>query len=514
MIKKLQTGSGNIEILMENIEKKLMKSQDWLITLGLLIGATGISYLFYIMSQTTTNIAIVYILFVVLTSRLTTGYRWGIFASGAGVVAVNYFFTEPFMVIDFAKNGYPITFCGMLIISLITSALTTHLKRMMKSAENREQILRRLNEINSKLLAADNMKQLEKISVKYIADFIESATGIWLQTPENNFMIQDFLLKEMAFFSEEEREKREEAFEGKIAESENCSYYPLISHNKVWGVLGIQYLERMEREEKEEKERFLKLVCSQIAIALERQYLADEHQSLEAQAEKEKMRSNLLRAISHDLRTPLTAIIGASQTCLAKENIEIEEEKKMLKYIYEDSNWLLNMVENLLSVTRIRENGARVIKTIEPIEEVVLDAILRLKKRYSELNVEVKLPEEILMVPMDPVLIEQVVINLIENAVKHAESKKPIELKIKSDKHIIQVCIRDFGKGIGKKELKNIFDGYCTTENSESDAKKGMGIGLSICKTIICAHGGSIEAYNHEDGAEFLFSLPIEESLS
>ena len=220
-----------------------------------------------------------------------------------------------------------------------------------------------------------------------------------------------------------------------------------------------------------------------------------EREKMLMEAEKEKMRANLLRAISHDLRTPLTSIIGSSTVYLENGSSLPEVEKNALvRHILEDSNWLLNMVENLLSVTRINNETAKVTKTSGTGRGSSLRGDDPLKKRLPDANIHVRVPEEFLMVPMDAVLIEQVLINLLENAVVHAESTEPIECYVESLSDYAVFHVRDYGVGIPPEKLATIFDGSSSTTSTSPDGRKGMGIGLSICKTIILAHGGEIKA--------------------
>lgn len=226
------------------------------------------------------------------------------------------------------------------------------------------------------------------------------------------------------------------------------------------------------------------------------------------------MRSNLLRAISHDLRTPLTGMIGASATYLeAKDYLDEEAKDKLIMGIQEDAHWLLNMVENLLSITRIQNDNdgeaAHVKKTPEPLEEVVSSAVIRFQKRYPEGKVNVKVPKEFLMVPMDPTLIEQVIMNLLENAWIHSGKHEEIDFYARQEGRNVVFYVKDYGDGIEPERMEHLFDGCAGSKDNES--RKGMGIGLTICKTIIQAHQGEIHARNHENGAEFYFSLPLEE---
>ncbi len=249
-----------------------------------------------------------------------------------------------------------------------------------------------------------------------------------------------------------------------------------------------------------------------IDIKVKAQVLARQEKEL-AEAQKEKMRANLLRAISHDLRTPLTGIIGNSETYLDMENnLSNEERREIVESIENDANWLLNMVENLLSVTRINNETAKVNKYMEAVDDVISSAVVRFRKRFPEAQLKVFLPDEFIMIMMDALLIEQVVINILQNAQIHSKSKKPIELSVSEDESRIIFSIRDYGVGISEEKLDTLFDGegYNRDTEAETDGYKGMGIGLSICKTIIKAHGGEINAKNHSDGSEFYFYLPKE----
>lgn len=346
--------------------------KNFLICAGFLSAASLICFLILHLNNNQGNLTVVFTLATFLIAKYTTGYVWGILSAGIGVICINYIFSYPYFELDFFQVGYPLTFLGILIVSTVTSAMTTHIYKQNQLA-----------------------------------------------------MKQEALLME---------------------------------------------------------------------------------------AEKEKMRSNLLRAVSHDLRTPLAGMIGASSTYLeAKDYLSETEKEKLVQGIYEDANWLLHMVENLLSVTRIDQDTAKVTKTEEVLEEMVSEALIRFQKRYPQTHIEVTAPEEFLLIPMDATLIEQVIINLLENAVIHGKSMDRIDLIITKEKDLINFYIRDYGCGIVPEQLPFIFDGSPVSNEDKNDRRKGMGIGLSICKTIIVAHGGKIYARNHDKGAEFYFWLPLKE---
>ena len=252
------------------------------------------------------------------------------------------------------------------------------------------------------------------------------------------------------------------------------------------------------------------IITSATTTRLKKQaLLISEREKVLVEADKEKMKANLLRAISHDLRTPLTSIIGAASSYTENSNHLIEEEKtELVTQINDDANWLLNMVENLLTVTRIQNDESHVSTSLEVVEEVVSEAVQRLRKRIPHAKINVSIPEAFLMVPMDPLLIEQVIMNLLENAVIHSESKQAVDLVVTDSSDSVTFHVIDYGKGLDEDKIPSLFEGQ--SASGSSDSHKGMGIGLSICKTIIQAHNGTICAFNHENGAEFSFTLPKE----
>lgn len=329
------------------------------------------AFFFHFEHNHSANIALIYILALLLIARRTDGYLYGLVAAVIAVACINFLFTYPFLELNFRLSGYPITFVGMTVISMLATTTISHLKRQ-------------------------NIKLAEQ-----------------------------------------------------------------------------------------------------------------EHQLLEAS--KEKMRANLLRAVSHDLRTPLTGIIGSSSAYLNNANFYSEESKQeLVKNINDDAHWLLEMVENLLSITRIQSDNQQLKTSPEVVDEVVAEVMAKLKKRHPQAEVSVITPNDFLMIPMDAMLIEQVLLNLLENALTHSGSQEPLLFAVEAGQTDVTFRVIDYGIGIPEDRLATIFDG--TNENlPTADGHKGMGIGLSICKTIITAHKGTIAARNHASGAEFYFTLPKEE---
>lgn len=341
--------------------------RDGLITLASLLCAFGLSLLFQYIFDVQEHVTTVFVFAVFLVSLLTEGYLFGVAAAFAGTIAVNYAFTFPYFALNFAIPVNLISGIIMTAIAVLTSALTTKLKR---------------------------------------------------------------------------------------------------------------------------------------------------HEAVKAEGERERMRANLLRAVSHDLRTPLTTIYGSGSTLLENGSDMTEEQKKsIVTGIKEDSEWLVRMVENLLSVTRIDSGEVKITKVSTVLDELIDSVMLKFKKRYPEQRVMIELPDDVVIIPMDGLLIEQVMVNLLENAVQHAAGMTRLTLRVYMlEKHAV-FEVEDDGCGIDARRLATLFTGYYASEDEVADSrKKNAGIGLSVCATIIKAHGGTIHAENLKaGGAIFRFVLDTEE---
>ena len=239
-----------------------------------------------------------------------------------------------------------------------------------------------------------------------------------------------------------------------------------------------------------------------------------QQEKIKADSEREKMRANLLRAVSHDLRTPLTTIYGSTSMLLENfDRIPAGDRKNLLRGIRDDAQWLVGMVENLLSVTKLDDTSVRLIKTDTVLEELIDAVLVKFRKRCPDRQVDVTIPDEFLSIPMDAVLIEQVLTNLLENAVIHATGMTRLKLLVRIEGSIAEFTVLDDGCGIRADRLGDLFTGYLGSSDRQGDAdRRNMGIGLSVCATIIKAHGGHICAQNRDEGgAEFTFTLNMEE---
>lgn len=232
----------------------------------------------------------------------------------------------------------------------------------------------------------------------------------------------------------------------------------------------------------------------------------------EEETEKERYRANLLRSISHDIRTPLTAMIGTAEM-LQDMTTPDDPRHALIRNIRDETDWLRSLVENILSLTRLQDDSAKLPKQPEAVEEIIASAVRHISQRSPEHNVTVNLPDELLLVPMEAKLIEQVLLNLMDNAVRHTPPENGVCVTVERNAGMVRFSVTDEGTGIGKEHLENVFQPFYTTRTKHSDAGYGIGLGLAICESIIKAHGGDILARNRTDrsGAEFIFTLPIGE---
>lgn len=257
-------------------------------------------------------------------------------------------------------------------------------------------------------------------------------------------------------------------------------------------------------------------IISMLAVSLTTSALttrAKQSEKIRLEADREKTRSNLLRAVSHDLRTPLTSILGATSAVMENdEHLSHEERVALLKGAQDDAQWLIRIVENLLAVTRVDAGASQVVKTAEPAEEIIAASVAKFTKRFPEMKVLAKAPDELLMVPMDSVLIEQVISNLLENAALHGQNADCVELSVHREGKNAVFEVRDNGMGIEPDKLADILAGRSVSSGQTTDSRRNMGIGLSVCNSIIKAHGGRMEAENASSGgAVFRFKLALEE---
>lgn len=285
---------------------------------------------------------------------------------------------------------------------------------------------------------------------------------------------------------------------------------PIYSKDKVYGLLRLPVEVALNMNDN--KKRFLLSMLKSSSFAMDSLYSRQEQIKSREEIIKERYRANLLRSISHDLRTPLSAIMGTSEILISMTE-KRDDRYNLIENIYKDANWLHSLVENILSLTRLRDGNFKLNKQVEAVEEIIQSAVAYIARRAAEYDIIVNIPDEPVFVAMDARLIVQVLINLLDNAIKNSLDSKEITITVTKDSHQVLFSVADKGKGIMEDEIPMIFTLFYTSSSNQVDSQRGIGLGLSICKTIVKAHGGTITAQNRKDskGAEFIFSLPMEE---
>ncbi|MEA4895925.1 MAG: DUF4118 domain-containing protein [Oscillospiraceae bacterium] len=488
-----------------------------LITVTMIAAATGIGWTFRTIGFPETNIVIVYLLSILMIARLTHGYGYGIAASVIATFAFNYFFTKPYYTLSVNDPSYLITFAIMTVTAFITSALTSKVKQNALEAQEKEAETSALFQLTNRLTDAADIYDIASITTDTISSIMNCRAACLCfdesGQPEQSFIQQQSVGKQVRRKVDDTSEIRHriEGLRTAFDVGEEFYDWPIYGREIILGVLRIPRETAVSMSEP--LKRLLRSMIESAALAMDRFRSAQEQQKSREETEQERYRSNLLRAISHDLRTPLSGIMGTSEILM--DMTDMEDPRYSLAHgIHKDADWLHSLVENILSLTRLQDGRLTITKQPEAAEEVIGGAVSHIMKRYPEYEITVSVPEEVLIVPMDAKLIEQVLINLLDNAIKHTPPDREISVSASEEIHSATFSVADRGCGIALLDLPNIFQMFYTTGSAEADAQRGVGLGLTICEAIIKAHGGTIEGHNRTDGqgTEFVFTLPMEVS--
>lgn len=471
--------------------------KDLVIALGGVFLATIVTELMQYIHIGDQNLMLIYIFFILLVARTTSGYFWSSLASILSVLSFNWFFVEPLYSLTVYKQGYQITLLIMCLVAILISNLMVRLKKQAESSMEKEHQMELLYELNKQYVLADNRNQILDISATYLSRLLEREV-ILFDSQAKVESIHCISGKPSILSTKDEAavafwtaKNQKEAGNGTDTLIGAKGFYlPIIASGKTLAVLGIERNAGLDLENNQLN--YLKLVLTQLAVILEQTELKSEKERVEMENEREKVRSNLLRAVSHDLRTPLTVISGIAETLGNSADLKENTRQKLLADIQDESQWLIRMVENLLSITRINMDTMKVNKTAEPIEEIIEAVYQHLKKVYPEGQVEISLPSEVTFIQADPILIEQALFNIVENAFRHGEEKQPVKLTVYQKKDQTVFEIENDGE-IPLKQFEKIQTNLSSTSEVPVDSKNGLGIGLSIVKTIIHAHNGKME---------------------
>lgn len=504
--------------------KQPVSPSDTIKSVILLALATAVGFVFFKLGFSEANIITVYILSVLITAIITTQRLYGLLSSVVSVLAFNFFFTVPRYSLNAYDKGYPITFVIMFIAAFITSTLAVRIKQHARQAAAtayRTKILLETDQLLQKCkekteISAVTAGQLNKLLQKDIV-FYHAQEGELL--PPTVFTVNagdhngDYTsTNERTVAAWVCKNNKHAGATTNTLGSAKCLYLAVRVNEAVYGVVGIS----VGGEPLDSLENGIMLsILGECALALENEQALREREQAAVLAKNEQLRANLLRSISHDLRTPLTSISGNAGILLASGDI-IDDEKKKLLYtdIYDDSLWLINLVENLLSVTRIEDGSMKLRLTAELMDEVITEALKHLSRQSAEHTIAVHQQDDLMLAKMDARLVMQVIINIVDNAIKYTPVGSEISINTfkKGDK--VTVEIADNGGGLSDEAKEKIFDMFYTASMTLADSRRSLGLGLALCKSIITAHGGELTALdNKPHGTVFRFTLPAGEVI-
>lgn len=500
----------------------ILSVHDLLVSVGLLIGATLLGYVFFGLGFTDANIITVYILGVLLISILTKYRVYSLASSLVSVILFNFFFTEPYFTMKAYEKGYPATFAIMFVSAFISSTLAIKLKDHAKKSAQSAYRTKILFDTNQLLQRADSENDIIAIAAHQLMKLLKRDIIIYPvvnnDIGEANIFLSDGDEDEIKDIIIDEKEVAQWVLENNhqagattdIFSQAKFLYFAIRVNDKIYGIVGIHINEKAIDSF---ESSILLSILGECAISLENKKIAREKEESELLAKNEKMRANLLRAISHDLRTPLTSISGNADNLLSNgESFDADTKQQIYTDIYNDSVWLTNLVENLLSVTRLEDGNMKLNKSAELIDEIILEALNHINKRSVEHRITVCESDDILLVDVDARLIVQVIINIVDNAIKYTPKGSEITISTQKKDKMLSVNIADNGNGIADDIKDKVFDMFYTGANKIADSRRSLGLGLALCKTIISAHGGEITVSdNTPHGAVFTFTLPVKE---
>jgi len=460
----------------------------------------------------TENLSMVFLTGIVITA-LFYGRGPSILATILSVAALDYFFTAPYQTFAISNIQNILTLLVMLLVSLTISSLATRSRNQAQQLKEREHRTASLYEMNRKLSGAQGLQNLLDLAAQHLETEFASPTIIFAADGIGSLSVSSKHLPQSP--SPEIGLVEWTYYSGKMSgygtlnvPSNPYLYLPLSVLENAVGVLTI-YAREQPRLALPERRQYLETFGDQLAVTIERFNLAEEAQKARTQAETERLRSSLLSSVSHDLRTPLASIMGAASTLLEKgPTLDARTHAELSQVAYEEAERLNRLVRNLLDMTRVESGGLKIDKEWQSLEEVVGASLRMLGNRRSEHHITTNLPMQLPLIPMDTVLIEQVLVNLLDNAIKYTPPGTRIDLSASAAPEEVTIKMMDQGPGIAPGDEQKIFDRFY---RSNSQGSSGVGLGLAICKGIVEAHGGKIWAENRPSGgAAFTFTLPLE----
>jgi len=464
----------------------------------ILMVCTLLSMSAYYVDMSESNIVMIYLLGILFISYAVENYAISFFASFCAVLLYNFFFVQPFFTLKVHNANYILTFILMFIVAFITSTLTIRIKLQRKQVVDREENITELYQIEKRLLKAKNRKEVARISADELAWRFDSNVLVKLFDSKGE-AISRYVAGIDLFSGQPDIYAIEETYKFGVTcgrgtdlfPGANAYYRPIKGLGDILGVIGISMKEGTEISYSQM--RLLDVIIPQIEVVLQREKNYEKQQKTNTEIQKERLRADMLRSISHDFRTPLTVMMGLAGTAVDNyEKMSDEDRKGYFLNIQDEATWLNEISENILQATRFEEGGVKLNLEEEAAEEIITEAVTRVKKHAGSREITVKIPEELILIKVDGVLIRQVLVNLLNNAVNYSKEGSKIVVSLRREGERVVFEVSDNGEGIADQDLPRIFERFQRSESSGRMNRKGIGLGLSLCKSIVEAHKGEI----------------------
>ncbi len=498
-------------------------TRDLLLTAGILAAATIVGWFFLQLGFANANIIMVYLLGVLLTSAFTSGYTCGVLSAFLSVILFNYFLTEPRLSLAAYGSKYPITFVVMFTAALLTSTLAAKLKAHAQLSARDAYRAKLLFDMNRQLQKAETPEEVYQMTATQIQKLMQRDVLI---CPAQGDTLLDGIVYPVDgssphSISEDEQEpdvihwvwqnRRRAGATTETFPKAKRLYFAICTWQQVYGVIGIQ----MEKQTQPDAftSSILFSILGECALTLESLRNADEKEKAAVLAKNEQLRANLLRSISHDLRTPLTSISGNADTLLhCYDVLDDQTRKQIFSDIYDDAQWLIGLVENLLSITKIANGNVKLHLSDQVVDDIISEALRHIDRRSVEHHITMNCGEIPLLVRVDAGLIMQVLINLVNNAIKYTPAGSTIQITAIQRGNVAEICVSDNGTGIPDELKERVFEMFFTGSNPTSDSRRSLGLGLSLCQVIVHAHHGKMTLKdNLPHGCIFSFTVALSE---
>ncbi len=487
------------------------------IMIGIFGGISLVAYAFSLWRISSEIIILLYLLGVVLIVWLTGRFSLGVISSIASTLVYYYTFASPRNLLSAAVSPESLITVGtMILVALITSMLISLIRHEAQVAKEKEKMNAQLLQLTNDLADAEDTKTIAGVAMTAISNGVGCDVGYFSiddeGRPDDYYLYQSCGFRARLEWRDLEPNeiilKMMSRGERTYIHSKDFYEWPLMGSTGLIGAIRIPVDEqdRMEYD----KVRTIHSIVDSTAMALDRFRSAELRLQAREEATEERFRATLLRSISHDIRTPLTSISGSAEMLMRTMHYS-RREYQLARNIYEDAQHLSGMVENVLGITRL-ESGVQIKREMEVAEEVIGVSVQQCERHHDGYDIQVTLPDEILMVPMDASLVQQAITNILENAIHHTEKKDGVEIILERDGNDAKFTVRDCGEGINPDDLERLFEPFFQSNRGDRVVYRGFGLGLSICQSVVKAHGGKVWAQNRKDvpGAEIIFTLPME----